>query len=129
MKRIEQLKARKYTADDKYRFRQIDFFTFVDDLSQPFKHKFFGCQIPFTTMAVFKPFVKPVQRKKSSDAHGKDSKQDHKEIMKGNCRIKIISSVPADATVPNGLDRLNKGCMTLVRSNLGPVEFKTYIKN
>ena len=54
----------------------------------------------------------------------KEEELNDREKNKGNSRIKILKSVLIDATTVTA-DNRTKGCLTVVKFNLGPQEFKS----
>ena len=119
MHRIDRMKSIKYEPEDLFRFEKIDFLMLVDLLSKPSKSRLCGCELPLVTTCFFKPAPKPHQRRTG----GKEDKtQSAKEYSKGNVRVKAISC-QQDHT-----ERTQRGCLGIVKQNMGPLEFKTFIK-
>lgn len=99
--------------------------TFVEYLAQSQKHKLCGCQVPFITTAIFKPAPKAVKKKKEPTQENKYDK----ELNKGNTRVKVVSCVQPDSSASSMAYDKGTGCVTVVKFNMGPQEFKKYIKN
>lgn len=57
-------------------------------------------------------------------SRSKEEEANDREKNKGNSRIKIIRSVLIDGATAT-TDNKNKGCLTVVKFNLGPQEFKS----